>query len=132
MEKIVEKKECVICYEEYELFGIGSCNHKGKCAVCHYKQRVKISKIDCAFCQTPNDIILIHSDPEIQFSDLDPQTAIEFGEGAIYFPNSVVQHKFEQLIGLKCPFEDCQGGRSFLSKVQLKNHLKERHKRYFW
>ena len=133
MEKEQKTQNCIICMNPLTLFGVGSCNHKEKCAICHYKQRVMIEKIDCSICRSLNTKIMIHSDPDVTFEDFDETSAIPFGKGEIYFPNMDIQREFQSSIGLKCPIEGCDTAtRTFTSEIQLSNHLKTKHRRYFW
>lgn len=131
MESQPEDTTCLICVEEFTLFGLGSCNHTQTCSVCHYKQRVILQKIECNFCQNPNDAIIITDDPDAKFEDFSPEGCLSYPMGNIYFPTEEIQEEFESQIGLKCPFEQCSN-RKFQSKIVLKNHLKKEHKRYFW
>lgn len=120
-------KECIICTERMDLFGIGQCGHSCICARCHFKMRAKQQNLNCVYCKELNQYLLITDDAADRLP-ADPYSLVEFREGCIFFKNYDVKARFEALIASKCP---CCPER-FDQATEFKEHLKERHWRYLW
>lgn len=128
-----EESVCNICMEPLEMIGLGRCNHKLTCALCHFKMRTKQDKMECTVCKALNEHIIITDDFEACFNSFDLDDCLEYSEGNLYFPTEEHKQQFELLICNKCPFPECDGARLHLHTPQeYKRHLKERHNKYLW
>ena len=125
--------DCVVCSEERELFGIGRCNHKEVCGVCHYLMRTKENKIDCSMCKMPNEEIFITCDLNKDFQSFKIEDCFDYGSCNIYFPSMQEKHMFEELTAPFCPFSDCEfANKALKTDIEFKKHIRERHRRYIW
>lgn len=120
-------KECIICTERIELFGIGQCGHSCICAKCHLKLRSKQQNLHCVYCKDLNQFLMVTDDCSDKIPD-DPYSLAEFREGCIFFKNYDVKVKFEESIAAKCPC--CS--EKFKHEDTFKEHLKDKHWRYLW
>lgn len=123
----MEPRDCIICCEHLELFGVGQCGHNSICARCHYKMRAKQQNLHCGYCKELNQHMLITDSIEARMPE-DPDVLIEYKEGAIYFPSILIKRMFEELMTNKCPFCNMK-----FDDVNLyKKHLREKHWQYLW
>lgn len=134
-----EENSCSICFEKLEMIGVGKCEHKSICALCHYKMRIIQKNVECGVCKSLNEVIIITDDLQQDFKDYDLDQCVEYKdvnrllyEGSIYFPDLSQQKHFQKLTSKKCPFDQCADLRAYEDDLQYKKHMKERHQRYLW
>lgn len=130
---LLMQAECAVCAEPRELVGVGQCDHRDVCGLCHYKLRVKQGRMECPVCNSLNDEIVITADTSSLFKDYELEDCMEFSEGALFFADESVKRRFEMQICNRCPFPECENiGKSFGSYLEYKKHLIHNHKKHLW
>jgi hypothetical protein len=125
--------DCLVCADRLELVGVGQCDHKDVCALCHYKLRVKQGRMECTVCNRLNEEIIVTDDTSKSFVEHQIEDYEEFLEGGLFFADEKVKKRFEMQICNRCPFPECEDTTKSLNTfLEYKKHLNTRHKKHLW
>ena len=125
----MESRDCIVCSEKSELYGISECGHSVVCARCHFKMRTKQQNIVCAVCRERSIQLFVSQKQDTEF----PKNLSQFphcDEGEIYFENNHTRKLFEENVGAKCKF--CTDTTIYLDGDKFDQHLRSSHGRYLW
>ncbi|CAM9514578.1 unnamed protein product [Ascophyllum nodosum] len=153
-----ERPLCIVCAEELVYFAVGECNHSGRCSKCAMRSRMLLKDQSCPECKTRLDRLVVTKlpasgePPRFESFNLWGDFAgpdAEFDEGSGMIFQSCASH-LEHLVHareLRCPVGGCKrkatsdddvrkiereaGGRPFLTKEALVDHMKSAHQRFF-
>jgi hypothetical protein len=122
-------RECIVCSEKSELFGISECGHSDVCARCHFKMRTKQQNIVCVVCRESSVQLFVSQKQDSVFPKILDQYP-RYDQGHIYFENNYTRKLFEEIVGAKCKF--CQDNTIYMDGDLFDQHLRSSHGRYLW
>lgn len=111
-----EENSCSICFEKLVMIGVGKCEHKMICALCHYKMRIIQKTVECGVCKSLNEVIVITSDLQQDFKDYDLDQCVEYKdvgtvlEGIHILPRPAATETLPEDDFEAVPFRELQGG----------------------
>ena len=125
----VSDTACSICVETIDFYAIGDCGHNLVCWKCSLKQRMKLSKKECAICKQINHKVLITKN---KYDSLDTcQSAICDIENELTFENLFVRNEIMKMIGLYCQLCPTDNARKFPTMDAISRHLESFHKQVY-
>ncbi|EGR30194.1 zinc finger protein, putative [Ichthyophthirius multifiliis] len=124
--------ECVLCYDEIKIVGIGQCNHKEICYKCQFKMRYITDNQSCPLCNKNNQIIIVSDNMQNDFSSYDLDYLIPFDEKkGLYAKTQEIYDMLLKLIEIRCFAPGCKEEDTVFQNIStLKKHLKDRHQRF--
>lgn len=121
--------ECLICCEDKQTMVVGHCNHPFTCLTCAFKLRSLNKNTKCIFCNEDLPTVLLTSNPDTPFTDLEALGPTFYTHG-IGYTDPEERWECYNLDSIRCPIKKCRQKTRFKSMVVYQKHLEKEHNRY--